>query len=123
MVTLREFIGVALNEIILGVEGAQTDRTIRVPAPKEALTMENMSETLYWRTIDVEFDVAVTFTEADKAGGGVNLQVVKGGVEHTTAAERTNRVKFAVPVSIPTGLFMEHVRKKVLAEAGVSEAK
>jgi hypothetical protein len=103
---LQEFVNSSLQQIAAGVAAAQATDGRIAPAirggeddPKILRTFHN-SEGVFL----VEFDVAVTVSEASEkgVGGGITVLSVaaaKGDVKRSLANSSVSRVKFSVPIT------------------------
>jgi hypothetical protein len=119
-VELKDFVKQALTEIVLAVREAAKEANTQpdgaVISPRLAggdvgnKTLQVAHEDGLGAAFPVEFDLAVTVTEAAelKAGMGgkagiISMLTVKGDASGTTADTRTavQRIKFTVPVKYP----------------------
>ncbi len=116
VMTLKDFIGEALSEIIFGIDEAkkrleQSGRSHWVSAPIAAVGAGHAihdSDVAVWmpdgksfnKANLVRFDVAVHATKSTKAGGGVKVTVVQlgGGLSKEQAA--ISRIQFDIPLVI-----------------------
>lgn len=68
-------------------------------------------------TTEIDFDVAVTETYADKAGGKAGIKVlpfsVEGGGEVTNGSQNHSRVAFKVRVALPATLASKKEERKI----------
>lgn len=100
---LNDFVTRTLTEIITGVKNAQTQtgKTGAVINPPGLRSVGFHGV----KTIEIEFDVAVTTTkgEAKKGGIGVMTGLLGIGVQGEKKAEHAteNRIRFSVPVDLP----------------------
>ncbi len=95
---LETFVAETLRQIVKGVTTAQRHadcQAAQIPA------YEGLNDFGH-----VEFDVAVTVTEANETAGkgciGISILGVGGKLAATRANSSVNRVRFSVPVSLPT---------------------
>lgn len=112
---LKEFVGQALVEIIQGVLNAQTVlgmngkyinpelSTQQGPLEKQGKIVSIQGQLVQ----TVEFDVAVTATEAKGTKGGIGVVVGAIGLgsqgQSTEENSAVSRIKFAVPITLPYG--------------------
>lgn len=100
---LREFVRETLVQVIAGVEEAQaavveSGATV-APSGQGHRDLQSLNR-------DIEFDVAVIAQEGKATKGGIGIAVgvlalgSQGASDHRNAI--TNRVKFSVPVALPT---------------------
>ena len=116
IMTLKDFVGDALSEIIFGIDEAkkrleQSGRSHWVSAPIAAVgagqAIHDSDVAVYMpdgmslnKANLVRFDVAVHATESSKGGGGVKVAIVQleGGLSREQAA--ISRIKFDIPLII-----------------------
>ncbi|MBN2313003.1 MAG: hypothetical protein JXM79_03675 [Sedimentisphaerales bacterium] len=109
---LQEFISETLKEYITGVKDAQefaSEQGAAVnPSSKKAgeLKSYRMVDAHTGQLLrDVEFDVAVTYSEESETKKGAGIVVAAIGMGAQTKAETTSssisRIKFTVPVALP----------------------
>jgi hypothetical protein len=109
---LQEFVTETLREIVTGVKAAQQyadaqGAKINPPSRKlgELKSMRIVDASTGQLLRDVEFDVAVTFTEGTVAEGGAGIFVAGLGLgakgKSDTSSSSVSRIRFAVPVSLP----------------------
>ena len=113
--TLKEFIGEALSEIILGIDEAKkrlkpSDRSHWVSAPIAAVGKGEAihdTDVAVWlpdgqvnKANLVRFDVAVHATESSKGGGGIGVAVVQVGGERSKEQAAVSRIQFDIPLII-----------------------
>lgn len=120
---LREFIKSSLVEISRGVLDASTELedTNAIVSP-ENFQVNSDSSQAFGRTktgsnaMDptngtrivhkVDFDIAVLVDESDKTKAGIKISVMSiglsGGGESTTKSGSTSRIKFSVPIVMPS---------------------
>ena len=108
---LKNFVAETLRQIIAGVKEVQ-DEAESMGAKVNPNHIASEDKSLMWvigmdQVVQVvEFDVAVTTTEGDKAKGGIGIFVGPLGVgvqgENETVNSTQNRIKFSVPVKLPT---------------------
>ena len=113
---LKDFVAISLEQIIDGVKIAQENSkeagALINPHSLFIFTDNRGEDTEHIFSLSertVEFDVAVTAIEEDKAKGGFGLVVagligagVQGGFNTTNSIE--NRIRFSVPVYLPRQL-------------------
>lgn len=106
---LREFVSVALSQIVDGILDAQNyvkdKRAIINPAQNsEGLYIPRFKDRAYFIR-DVEFDVAITITSEDKSRGGIGVvaSFIGAGLEAETrqADSNVSKIKFSIPVLFP----------------------
>lgn len=70
---------------------------------------------------DVEFDVAVTVTDAKSGGGGAGIKVaafhVGGQGEVRVESQAVSRIRFSIPVAV-SGTPIEQYRNATMEESG-----
>ncbi len=97
---LETFVSETLQQIVKGVKTAQRH------ADCQTARINPVDQQGFVHVKDIEFDVAVTVTEgAEKKGGiGVFSGVlgVGGQASSNTASSSVSRIKFSVPVILPT---------------------
>jgi len=120
---LREFIKSSLVEISRGVLDASTELkdTNAIVSP-ENFKVNSENSQAFGRTqtgtngLDpingtrvvhkVDFDIAVLVDETDKANAGIKISVMSmglsGGGESTSKSGSTSRIKFSVPIVMPS---------------------
>lgn len=110
---LREFVSTVLQEVVAGVEDAQSsvkgDSEVnphiwmaqRADANKQKILESNNGKWIHM----VEFDVAVTVAESTGTKGGIGLVVgpVALGSQGASNAQSStvSRIKFEVPIAFP----------------------
>lgn len=110
---LKEFVSSALQQIIAGVEDAQStvegDGEVnphiwmaqRADANKQKILESNNGKWIHM----VEFDVAVTVAESTGTKGGIGIVVGPIGLgsrgESSAQNSSVSRVKFEVPIAFP----------------------
>ena len=126
---LREFVKETLIQIVAGVADAQS----RPPGaqgdggPTTSGAIVNPTRDEGVRVIqDVEFDVAITASDATEAGGGLStaLQVVglRLGASSASREESISRVRFSVPIVYPEPLEQQpKVVQSVLQRKGLRD--
>ena len=110
---LKEFVKQTLLQISSGVSESQ-DAVRRLGGVVNPSTPTGRpTDASYFITIGsgqhvflVDFDVAVSATDAIEGGGDASLAVVglfsaKGGGKKTKSSESTSRIKFKVPLALP----------------------
>ena len=112
---LREFVGNALMQIIQGVKDAQNDGTadgalvnpravdIRGRVDQQSGLVAENGEPIR----DVQFDVVVTVTQDSQANEGIGVSPMNSlavGAQSELAASNhaVNRIRFRVPISLPS---------------------
>ena len=116
VMTLREFIGEALSEIILGIDEAKkrlepSGRPHWVSAPIAAVGKGQAihdTDVAVWmpdgQSVNkanlVRFDVAVHATESSKGGGGIQVAVAQFGGELSKEQAAVSRIQFDIPLII-----------------------
>lgn len=112
---LNEFVKQSLTQIVSGVKAAQDEirsqggyvnPAVFASSPGNASTTHFGSVSDGQNVLLVDFDVAVTVTEAVEGGAGGKLSVasffkVEAAGKGSTANEATNRIKFKVPLALP----------------------
>jgi hypothetical protein len=114
--TLKDFIGEALSEIIFGIDEAKkrlepTGRDHWISAPIAAVGAGQAihdTDVAVWmpdgtsvnKANLVRFDVAVHATESKKGGGGVEVAVVNVGGELSKEEAAVSRIQFDIPLII-----------------------
>lgn len=107
---LREFISTVLVELVRGVEVAQAQlsdskATINPLGLKAEIALCENKETPQFT--NVEFEVAVEVQSKGAHGGsfGVQMAVIKMGLDENTSKSEAqiNRLRFSVPVHLPPG--------------------
>ncbi len=124
VMTLKDFVGEALSEIIFGIDEAkkrleQSDRSHWVSAPIAAVGAGQAihdTDVAVWmpdgesvnKANLVRFDVAVHATESKKGGGGVKVAIVQlgGGLSKEQAA--ISRIQFDIPLILAEHPFPAH---------------
>ncbi|MDE3169834.1 MAG: hypothetical protein KGL75_06810 [Acidobacteriota bacterium] len=100
---LKTFVETTIVQIIAGVESAIADLS---KANNNAKINPVVSHALHSPAKDVEFDVAVTVTDSKSGGGGAALRIVGvqigGQGEAKLESQAISRIKFAVPISVPS---------------------
>ena len=112
---LQEFVKAALLQISAAVREAQD--SVRTSGgfvnPSAMASAPGNADLTHFATLEsgqnvflVDFDVAVTATDAIEGGGGGKLSVasifsVHGGAKTATSSESTSRIKFKVPLALP----------------------
>lgn len=112
---LKEFIGQALAEIVQGVLDAQAalgenGKYINPELSTQQGPLERQGKlvSIQGQLVQtVEFDVAVTATEAKGTKGGIGVVVgaIALGSQGQSSAETSavSRIKFSIPVTLPYG--------------------
>lgn len=110
---LKEFVGQALADIVQGVLDAKTSLgengkfiNPKLSTPQGALEKQGKLVAMGGQLVQtVEFDVAVTATEAKGTKGGIGVVVgtIVLGSHGQSSAESSafSRIKFSVPVTLP----------------------
>lgn len=112
---LKEFVGQALADIVQGVLNAQTAlgkngkyinpelSTQQGPLEKQGKLVSIQGQLVQ----TVEFDVAVTATNAKGTKGGIGVVVgvlaLGSQGQSSTESSAVSRIKFSVPVTLPYG--------------------
>jgi hypothetical protein len=113
---LQEFIRTVLVQVVRGVESAQQEfkdskAVINPLGTKALIALEKNKETPAFT--NVEFEVALEVKKSGKQSGGVGIQVAvfKMGAdgEKANSESHTSRLRFAVPVHLPPGIFINKV--------------
>lgn len=112
---LRQFVGETLSEIIQGVKDAQANlgdsgKNICPAVLTTGSMSELMKKHLFASNLDliqqVEFDVAVTVAEGTDTKGGIGVFTGFIGLGQqgasSSASSSLSRIKFTVPISLPT---------------------
>lgn len=113
---LSEFVKQSLTQIVMGVKESQD--AIRDQGgyanPAVFTTASGKESATHFGSVSdgqnvllVDFDVAVTVTDTVDGGVGGKLSVaslfkVEAGSKGSTASEATSRIKFKVPLALPT---------------------
>lgn len=106
---LKQFITNTLNDIIDGIADSQAharekNAVVNAASVNDREYMKQYSHK--YHVHDIEFDIALTVTQEDKAKGGVGaiISVFSIGVvgEDNLTNSSVTRVKFSVPVLFPT---------------------
>ena len=116
VMTLKEFIGEALSEIILGIDEAKkrlepSDRAHWVSAPIAAVGKGQVihdTDDAVWmpdgQSVNkanlVRFDVAVHATASSKGEGGIRVAVAQFGGELSKEQTAVSRIQFDIPLII-----------------------
>ena len=121
---LKDFISETLCELIGGVADAQkkiksdqtTQKAVINPAVHKQTVSENHPGLLGMNlnqagqvVISVDFNVAITVTDAENAEGKGKINVlsglfgVSGGISSTSENKSISSVKFTIPISLPFG--------------------
>ena len=115
---LKDFISESLNQICCGIREARNKNIVTVIAdpsssdPQARSTQHNTSPIApeYCHRVStpdeagekVHFDISVTITDDEKliATGGLDLKLVKGGMDkqNSTKIENTHRINFSIPI-------------------------
>ena len=115
MVSLESFVATVLTDIAQGMKHAQDaanaqgpEHCIINPSIPYVQTLEGELPAWGGRLIQsVDFDVAVTATEEKTKEGDVGIKVLSIGIggraESSVANTSTSRIKFQVPVMLPSG--------------------
>lgn len=109
---LKEFIKETVRSLIeasheLQVELAPKGAIINPPTDGgRAETFETGSATHFQRRVQlIEFDVALTVSSTNSAGGKAGLKIFSAEIgvegEHARVKQDVNRVKFTLPVALP----------------------
>ena len=116
---LEEFVETCLVQIASGVRKAQQATRIEGRVAREADLInpsimygaDGAPQGKFYATMErnlvhfVDFDVALTTTEASGAKGGVNLSVAGVGLKGGGSAEQSesvvSRIRFQVPIALP----------------------
>jgi hypothetical protein len=114
-VELQEFVKAALLQITAAVREAQD--VVRSSGgfvnPSVVSSTPGNADLTHFATLEsgqnvflIDFDVAVTATDAIEGGGGAKLSVasvfsIHGGAKTTTTSESTSRIRFKVPLALP----------------------
>ncbi len=110
---LNEFVNTALLQIVQGVKGAQEAVAKLGGAVSPAMSSHNKESSAYFGTVDesqyvflVDFDVAVSVSEAGGKKAGGKLQVasifgINGEAQASHSSAATNRLSFKVPLALP----------------------
>ena len=112
---LQEFVKAALLQITTAVREAQD--AVRdsggVLNPSAITSAPGSADLTHFATLEsgqnvflVDFDVAVTATDALEGSGGGKLSVasvfsIHGGARTATTSESTSRIRFKVPLALP----------------------
>lgn len=107
---LQDFVSETLKQIINGVKEAQgqAKKAGATISPDSHLSYDNKKYLFYaGRLVEhVEFDVAVTTSEAKETKGGLGIFVVGIGVgtggKSDASTISVSRIKFSAPVVLPT---------------------
>lgn len=108
---LKTFIAESLSQISDGIREAQKNCTGAIISPRVVYN-ENGTPRIddrpkFYAPQMVEFDVAVTVTEADgdKGGGKIGVSFLNIGGEISSSSENssTSRIRFEIPVVWPDG--------------------
>jgi len=102
---LREFVSATLVEIVRGVRDAQ--RAVKAEKIPSAINPGSRGrEGMLYARKEVEFDVAITATEGSESKSGIGVVVASVGIgaqrKSGASSESVSRIKFAVPVILPT---------------------
>jgi len=111
---LEDFVAETLKQIVNGVEvarahakehGAEVNPVDLGLRDKEKMALRNRRTGALIK--EVEFDVAVTVTEGKKTKGGIGVFAAGIGVgaqgQSDAAKSSLSRIKFSVPLMLPTG--------------------
>jgi|SRR5882672_695411 len=113
MISLKDFVTETLRQVIDGVKAAQenAEKTGARVSGKNITCWKNQGMVLYDASTDqlatqIEFDVAVTTSDSGRGQAGVGIFVGGLGVgtkaETATASQSISRIKFSVPILLPT---------------------
>lgn len=108
---LKTFIAESLTQIAEGIREAQKSDSGAIISPRIAYTDKDtprLATGMFSHAPQmIEFDVAVTVTEADgeKGGGKIGVSFLNVGGEITTSSKNTStsRIRFEIPVVWPEG--------------------
>lgn len=114
MMNLQEFIKESLLQIVRAVKEAQAEaeklgahvNPAGLSIPVDKITVPFHPSKNIYSTI-IEFDVAVTAVEETTAKGGIGVSIgiigAGGQGQKQTRNEDVSRLKFSIPVMLPTG--------------------
>lgn len=91
---LKTFVSESLNQIIQGIEEAQSSNKRSQVNPSAVAAYQQ-------KVIDIAFDVAVTVEKVTEAKGGITVFSVGASGESKTSDSTTHHLKFSVPVRLP----------------------
>ena len=101
---LEEFVARTLEQLVQGVRKAQQKVLSLGAAINPSSEIHSGGAINEPRRID--FDVAVTASEEDSAGGTAKFSIkvlsLEGGAGATTSNSTVSRIKFNIPVQLPT---------------------
>jgi len=110
---LQEFVKAALVQISAAVHEAQDTVRHSGGFVNPSAAARGGADLTHFATLEsgqnvflVDFDVAVTASDAIEGGGGGRLSVasiftVQGSAKTATSSESTSRIKFKVPLALP----------------------
>lgn len=50
---------------------------------------------------NIEFNISVTVSDKNEAGGGLMVSIVKAGINNESTNSSTNSIKFSIPIVLP----------------------
>lgn len=123
---LQEFVKISLTQLIDGVQDAREEIASQGSTVPPVYSMEGGLPRVYrgdsygYNVQIIEFDVAVTAQENDSLKGGMGIFVgpFAVGTQGQSGGQNAtvNRVKFSVPVTLPTQPIPKKPRPKSNAE-------